>query len=98
MTISIEVHNEQKPTKFVDPIDCWGAKHGVVYQQWFDGKPQRDFLIGAGHAERPINIWWDDECKQYRISSDSKKSLKGFVNSVKYAEVKADVFITLDIK
>jgi hypothetical protein len=96
--INIVVQNMPNSTNFIDPIDCFGAPHGKVFQQWFEGKPLKTYLIGAGHCERPITIWYDDESSKYRLASESKKDLKAFVDSVKYVEVQADVRIDLRIK
>ena len=98
MSIEIKVGTSVEEGDWLEPIEVFGAPHGEVYQQYFDGEPQHDFLIGAGKCERPINIWWSDESNEYRLSSDSKKDLRGFVPSVKYRHIpNAKVYIVLDI-
>lgn len=104
MTITIEVLTPpKKNAKMLDPIECWGTEEGRVFQQYFNGKPQREYLLGVGRCERPISIWYNDDsmdpdCPCYRLSSESKKDLKQLVDTVKYVEVQANVIITLEVK
>lgn len=96
--IEIEVLGRSKKVKLIEPILCFGAEHGEVYQQYVHGKPTNEYLVGAGYCERPISIWYDDESKKFRLSSESKKDLKAFLSHVKYAKIDANVYVTLEVK
>jgi hypothetical protein len=101
--IKISIINNRPKSTMLNPIECWGAPHGMVFQQYFNGEPQKEFLIGAGMNERPISIWYSDdsmnpEDPSYRISSESKKELKMFSDSVKYVEVDAVIDLILEVR
>jgi len=102
--ITITVTNDKrKPLKFIKPIDCFGRPTGEVYQQYVGNEPQKEYLIGAGRCERPISIWYNDDTLDprapcYRISSESKKDLRGFVSAVRYVHVEATVTISLEVE
>lgn len=102
--IEIEIIDKNEDdVKYLDPIECFGAPHGQVFQQYFNGEPQDEYLIGAGKCERPISIWYSNDSMNpddpsHRISSESKKDLKEFSDSVKYVPVNANVYLTLVIK
>jgi hypothetical protein len=100
--IDIEVVGKKADAELVDPIECFGAPHGQVFQQYFNGEPQNEYLIGAGKCERPISIWYSDDSMNpddpsHRISSESKKDLKKFNDSVKYMPIDAIVNIRLEV-
>lgn len=102
--ITIEIINGvQDDDDLLDPIECFGAPHGQVFQQYFDGEPQNEYLIGAGGCERPISIWYSNDGMNpndpsHRISSESKKELRSYSSSVKYKKINASVHITLEVK
>jgi len=87
MTMDIEVKGSHTEEKRVKAKDCFGADYGVVFQQYFHGKPQKTYLIGTGHADRPISVWWDEEEKEYKISSESKKELKEYLPWVQFKKL-----------
>jgi len=93
--IEINVTNVSLEKKFLDPIECFGAEHGKIFQQYNHGEPTKDYLLGAGHHERPILIWWDNEENKYKLSSDSKKELKSLYDHVKYLEVNGEISMEL---
>ncbi len=78
------IYDELKMSCCVDPIDLYGAPYGRIFRQYIDGEAQNEFAITTGMNDRPIMIWWDDEAKEYRFTSESKKELKAFRKGVKY--------------
>lgn len=87
MSITIQVEDmTEDNAQLLDPIEAFGAPHGTIFRMYDNGRPDNTYLIGAGHCERPISVWWDNECGQYRISSESKKDLKAFLPHIKIRE------------
>lgn len=96
--IDIQVIDDEVNNELLDPIHCWGSKHGEVFQQYFEDKPQKCFYIGCGKSENVINIWFEEEEGVYRLSSDDKNSLLGLVSSVKVKKIEADIDVTLLVR
>lgn len=97
MTVTIEVASQQVG-ELIDPVDMLDNKfpYGTVFQQYYDGEPQREFYVHVGvNEKRVVSIWYDEEDKEHRLSTDSKKSLRNFVPSVKVRQIDADVVIGL---
>lgn len=81
-----------KPSKMLDNLP-----YGTVFQQWFEGKPSDTFFLTCGHSEkRVITFWWDDENREYKVSTDNKKSLRGYVSSVKVFKINAEIKINFE--
>jgi hypothetical protein len=95
--IDITVHDKVQDGPFLKPIDVHGAEHGKIFQQYVDAKPENVYLVGAGLSDNPIMIWYDDEPKEYRVSSCTRKELKDYYSHVLYKEIDANLDITLDI-
>ena len=97
--ISIEINDRiDQNHKLLDPIDIYGADYGNVYRMYCAGEPSDTYFIGTGKNDRPICIWFDDIEEEWRLSSDSKKDLKGFCPEVKVKFCPyAKVTITLEV-
>ena len=84
MSVTIKVEDFADDTgKLYDPISAWGSSHNTIWRMYNNGRPGDTFFIGCGHAERCVSIWWDDECGNFRLSSESKKELKRFLPHIK---------------
>lgn len=95
--MKIKVNNHNEGDGLINPIDCWGVQSGLIYQQYSNGKPSDEYLIGAGLGENPISIWYDKEGRQWRISSETKESLMNFLSHIKYKPIDADFNVELNI-
>lgn len=70
---------------------------GCIFQQYSNNIPQNNFYINCGMNEPSvIHIWYDDEDKQYRLSTDNKKSLGELLPHVSVIQIDAE--INLDLK
>lgn len=87
MSTDVRVLLDDDELEFVKPIKVWGSEYGSVWQQYKNKKPQPWFLIGTGHHDNPVEIWYDDENGEYRLSSENKKSLKEYKSFIKYKKL-----------
>lgn len=96
--IEIKVTNNKE---FLDPIECFGAENGKIFQQYSYGKPTKTYLIGTGCHDRPIMVWWSEDDLDleneggYRLSSCSEKDLKSYCDHVKFVEVTGEISVEL---
>lgn len=72
-----------------------------IFQQYSKGLPQEWYYINPGINEpNLILIWYDDEDKKYRLSTENKQGLKeynSFVTAVKITD-SIDISINLEFK
>jgi len=94
--IKIKVTGEHK-IRILPKIMLSNIYAGCIFQQYSHGFPQNSFYINCGMNETSvIHIWYDDEDKQYRLSTDNKKSLGELLPHVYVLEIDAE--INLDLK
>lgn len=96
--IKIKVNDNTEDELLVDPIAMINTEHGTLFQQYFNGKPCKDYYISCGHSELcVIHMWYSDEDGEYRLSTDDMKSLQGLVDAVKVKEINGLIEIKLSI-
>lgn len=94
--ITIIVNEKEVDNDLIDPVEMIGSEYGTIFQQYFNGKPCKDYYISCGHAEKSvIHIWHHEEDEEYNLSTDDIKSLKELVNTVKVKEIDATIEINL---
>lgn len=69
-----------------------------IFQQYSKGKPQEWYFINPGINENLIVIWYDDETKEYKLSTDDKKGLKEYNSFVTAVKVTDSINITINIE
>lgn len=95
--INIRVKHS-KNDDLLSPIKMIGSEYDTVYQQYSNDKPQKDFYISCGYGETSvIHIWYDEESKIYRFSTDDSESLNELASHVKVKEIQAEVNLEIDI-
>ncbi len=69
-----------------------------IFQQYMDGLPQNTYYINCGRSEPSlVSIWYDDESRTYRLSTDSIKDLKQFYPNVTAVDVTDSINIEITI-
>lgn len=99
--INIKVNEKVQTQRMYNPADMllntW--PEGQIFQQYFNGVPQKDYYINCGLNEPSvIHLWYNEEEKHYCISTNDKKSLLGFNHTVIVSPIDAEVLITLEKK
>ena len=96
--IKITVNKSKtKPLDLIDPCKMINTPYGTIFQQYVSDKPVNDFYISCGHAEPSvIHVWYDEEDKNYKLSTDTFKSLKGLASHVKVLEVDATIELIIN--
>jgi hypothetical protein len=95
----IKIKVKKSDGGLISPVDMLNTPHGTVFQQFFDGKAQKNYYVSCGHAEESvINIWYSDESKKWALSTDDKKSLLGLTSPVMVKKIDAELEIELNVK
>jgi hypothetical protein len=84
--------------ELLDPCEMLNNKfdHGAVFQQYFQGVPQRIYYICCGpYEDSVIHIWFSDEEDEYRLSTDNLQSLKELNSNVKVKQCDVDIKMKL---
>ena len=97
MSVKIEIFSPQVG-ELIDPVEMIDNKfsYGTVFQQYSHGEPTKDFYINVGlNEKRVVQIWYNDENSEHRLSTDNKKDLRGFYPHIKVREIDAEIIIGL---
>ena len=100
MMISVVIKNS-KNKKQIKPKKMFDRKYyyGTVFQEYFNNKPEKTFWVKLDPAEESLlNIWFDDESNEYKLSTDNMESLLELASTVKAVKVEADINFSLNIK
>lgn len=93
-----KLKSSKKKSNQLRPIEMLNRPNHI-FRQHFNGKPQEVYHINCGGGEKNIvTIWWDDESKNYGLSTDSKESLKEYCDTVSVVDVTDEVTISIDIQ
>lgn len=93
--ININIHENKQDLVLVDAKSIWNAPDGTVWQQYFNGKPQKWYFINIGVHEPLLIVWYDSESEQYRLSSNSRKDLLEYDSLVTFAKINVDLKLDL---
>lgn len=97
--ITINVKNAKSSPNFCPPVEMLNNSwpEGQVFQQYFDGTPQKDYYLNCGMNEKSVvHLWWDSGNEKYSLSTDNSLSLKELAPTVQVLPIDAEITITLE--
>lgn len=97
--ITIKVTEKQKEPQMCSPVLMLSNEwpEGQVFQQYFNGNPQKDYYINCGMNELSvIHIWFSLHTQSYALSTCNKKSLLELNPTVLVTPIEAEILITLE--
>lgn len=94
--LEVLVQDNQHENNLLRPLDMFTFPEGTVFQQYFNGQPQKCYYVNIGINESLLNIWFNEETSTYCLSTDDKDSIKQLVRTVETKVIKAKVRVKLE--
>lgn len=93
--ISIKINSISKE-KLIHPVQMINSEYGTVFQQYFHSTPSNTYYMSCGNAEPSVvSVWYDDEDKEYKLSTDDAGSLSELTKETKVKKIDATIKIEL---
>jgi hypothetical protein len=75
--------------ELVEPMDMfYGENEDQCFQMYQNGKPCNHYFFNCGHGEKNlVTLWYNDESREWRFSTDDQESIHSLNKTVKVAKV-----------
>jgi hypothetical protein len=94
--LEINIHGVQAPKVSMRPEDMLNTPHGTVFQLMDNESSSDTYFISCGlHEKRVVVLWFEEEEGCWRLSTENKKDLRGYLDHITVREINATVCIDL---
>lgn len=98
----LEINVKVNGKELLNPTDMLKDENAEKVFMLYDTKQNNftdNFFINCGRAEKSvINIWYDDESKKYRLSTDTLASLKEYNKHIKVVDVTDTIKLSINLE
>ena len=100
MGLVINVEKSANENNLIKPCHMLDrGNEDKIFQMYDDGLAQETIFINCGINEKSlVSIWFDDESKCYRLSTDDLKGLREYNSWIKVKDVTDQIQIQIQIK
>jgi hypothetical protein len=98
----LEINVKVNGQRLLNPADMLKDENAEKVFMLYDTKQNNfidNFFINCGRCEKSvINIWYDDESKKYRLSTDTLDSLKEYNKHIKVVDVTDTIKLSINLE
>jgi len=85
--ITININDD---SELISPELMLDTEYGTVFQQYFHGKPEKDYYVSLGLSKKVIHIWYNKEKNNYELIIDDRNTLK-LGGAIKVKKIDANI-------
>jgi hypothetical protein len=97
----LEINVKVNGKELLNPADMLKDENAEKVFMLYDLKKNdyiHNFFINCGRCEKSvINIWYDDESKKYRLSTDTLASLKEYNKHIKVIDITDTINMSINL-
>jgi len=97
----LEINVKINEQGLLNPTDMLKDENAEKVFMLYDTKQNNfidNFFINCGRAEKSvISIWYDDESKKYRLSTDTLDSLKEYNKHIKVVDITDTIKMSINL-
>ena len=98
----LEINVKLNEKELLNPTDMLKDENAEKVFMLYDTKQNNfidNFFINCGRGEKSvISIWYDDESKKYRLSTDTLASLKEYNKHIKVVDVTDTIKLSINLE